>query len=139
MSFSLEDLRDIYDRTCGKCHICHKKVAFTNYGQFGEVGNWEVEHSVARARGGTSRRNNLYPACISCNRSKQAVTTRTARSWNGKRRAPLSRTRRAEQQLGNTIAGATLGTVVVALIAPEIWVLGLIVGALFGSDADPDA
>jgi 5-methylcytosine-specific restriction endonuclease McrA len=36
----------------------------------GERGVWEVEHSVARAKCGSNHGNNLYAACITCNRSK---------------------------------------------------------------------
>jgi len=75
MAFSSEQLNQIYNRTSGYCHICHKKLAFKNYGVFGARGAWEVEHSNPQAKGGTNRLNNLYPACITCNRSKGASRT----------------------------------------------------------------
>src|SRR6266704_6497870 len=103
MLYSNADLRTIYNRTSGKCHLCGKQLALTNYGQFGERGAWEVEHSNARARGGTDRLNNLYAACISCNRSKGTVTTRAARAREGRRRAPLSREKRAEARSENAV------------------------------------
>jgi len=70
MHFSDDDLNEIYDRTSGYCHICHRKLAFINYGVLGARGAWEVEHSKPQARGGTHMRTNLYAACIPCNRSK---------------------------------------------------------------------
>lgn len=38
-----EGLNAIYDRTSGYCHLCGKKLAFTNYARFGERGAWEIE------------------------------------------------------------------------------------------------
>src|SRR6185295_775084 len=105
MRLSDEDLRAIYDRTTGKCHLCGKQLSVTNYGRFGEKGSWEVEHSNARARGGTDRLNNLYAACISCNRSKGAVTTRAARAREGRTHAPLSREKRKMARRENAFLG----------------------------------
>ena len=68
--FTDKKLNAIYDRSRGYCHICGKKLAFINYGNFGKRGAWEVDHSKPRVKGGTDHPNNLYPACISCNRSK---------------------------------------------------------------------
>lgn len=79
MEWSDSQLSAIYDRTSGYCHICRKKLAFSNYACSGERGAWEVEHSVPRAAGGTDRLNNLFAACIDCNRSKGACSTRSCR------------------------------------------------------------
>jgi hypothetical protein len=35
MAFSSAQLKQIYDRASGYCHIYHKKVAFKNYGVLG--------------------------------------------------------------------------------------------------------
>ena len=109
MRITEERLNAIYDRTSGYCHLCHKKLAFTNYGRYRHRGAWEIEHSVARVRGGTDRLCNLYAACIRCNRRKQHYTTRTARRWNGKTCAPLSVARRARARFENTLTGGRLG------------------------------
>ncbi len=109
MPYTEDKLRAIYDRTSGYCHICGKKLAFTNYGQIDARGCWEVEHSVPLVSGGTDRLNNLYASCISCNRYKRDGSTRAARAQNGRMRAPLSRSKRAEQQATNTTVGAALG------------------------------
>ena len=50
----------IYDKTHGCCHLCHKKLAFINYGIYGAKGAWHIEHSKAKANGGTDHLNNLY-------------------------------------------------------------------------------
>lgn len=139
VSYSNAELREIYNRTSGKCHICYKQLALTNYGLFGDKGAWEVEHSNARARGGTDRRNNLYAACISCNRAKGAVTTRTVRGWEGRKRAPLSRNKRMIAKRENAFLGGALGFLAGTAIAgtPLGWI-GLGIGALSGYDANPD-
>jgi len=71
-----------------------------------------VDHSNARSNGGTDRCPNLKPACIDCNLDKSNKTTRTARRWNGKTRAPLSREKRKQAKTENAILGALGGGVV---------------------------
>jgi hypothetical protein len=131
-------LNDIYKRTSGYCHLCGKRLAFTNYGRFGRRGAWEIEHSVARINGGTDRLCNLYAACISCNRSKQHFTTRTARRWNGRTRAPLSVARRKQERLSNTLAGAGLGLICGLPFGGIGALAGPLLGAMFGSRQNPD-
>ena len=138
MVFTNEQLNNIYDRTTGYCHICHKKVAFKNYGKFGERGAWEVEHSNPQAKDGTNRLTNLYPACISCNRSKQASSTRSVRAANGKSHAPLSATKRKHAKLGNAVAGSIIGATVVNALIPGLGILGALVGANAGHKKNPD-
>jgi hypothetical protein len=60
MSFSDDTLSRTYDRTGGDCHVCGRKVFFTNYRIVGARGAWEVEHSIPRYLGGTNHLNNLY-------------------------------------------------------------------------------
>jgi len=139
MAYTNEHLNNIYDRTNGKCHLCHKKLAFTNYARPGARGAWEVEHSRPRACGGTNRRCNLYPACISCNRAKRAGSARSARSRNGTTRAPLNRERRAAARFGNAAAGAGIGALAGrALLGPGGGWVGGVFGAAIGHDRDPD-
>ncbi len=83
MRFTPKQLRAVYARTSGYCHICYRKLALDNYGKRGERGAWHVDHSNPRAKGGTDRLNNLYPACIDCNIDKGARTTRAARGSHG--------------------------------------------------------
>lgn len=44
MSYDIERLRLIYDRTDGHCHICGKKLSFVNYAVPGTRGAWEVRN-----------------------------------------------------------------------------------------------
>lgn len=76
-----DTLNDVYDKTGGYCHICDKKMAFTNYGMPGARGSWQVDHSRPKARGGTDHFNNLYAICPECNLKKGTKSTGTARGW----------------------------------------------------------
>jgi 5-methylcytosine-specific restriction endonuclease McrA len=138
-TYDTATLRKIYDRTTGKCHICHKKLAFSNYGDHGARGSWEVEHSKPKAKGGSDHGNNLYAAHITCNRSKQDSSTRAARAQHGRTRAPLSVEKRKKVKVENTAVGAGIGVVIGAVIAgpPGALICGGI-GAFFGNSANPD-
>lgn len=139
MAYSDEQLDRIYDRTNGRCHVCRKRLAFTNYGSVGRRGAWEVDHSRPRARGGSDHGNNLYAACIACNRSKQAVTSRAVRAREGFKRAPLSQHGRDARRAANTTTGAIIGGIAGALVLglPGI-LLGGAAGGVFGNSRDPD-
>lgn len=91
MKKSPEELREIFDATDGQCNLCGKALRFENYGLIGVNGAWEIDHSVARAKGGTDHGNNLRAACPTCNRSKGAKTTKDAREKNGLKRRLESR------------------------------------------------
>ena|SRR5947207_7815542 len=136
--YSDEQLLRIYDRTSGYCHICRKKLSYTNYGRPGTRGSWEVEHSVARANGGSNHGNNLYAACITCNRSKGAMTTRSARAANGRTCAPLSRKARAAKRGEHTVLGAGVGALVGTALGPGGPLLVGLIGALIGNSAKID-
>lgn len=138
MAFNEAKLNQIYDRTSGRCHICHKKLAFKNYGTVEARAAWEVEHSVPQAKGGTDHLNNLYPACISCNRSKGSSSTISARSKHGKSRAPLSGDKSKKARAGNTLAGGALGAMVGSVGGPVGAFIGACLGASLGHSHDPD-
>jgi hypothetical protein len=138
MQYDEQTLARIWRGTSGYCHICHKKLAYKNYGQEGKRGAWEVEHSLPRALGGTDHLNNLKPACIGCNRNKGIQMTRTARGWNGKARAPLPPDKRRQAELENGILGAFCGGVLGLVAAgPFGAVLGILTGGHLAS-GNPD-
>jgi hypothetical protein len=118
MRLSADRINEIFDRTSGKCHLCHKKLSFENYGHPGDRGAWEIEHSVPRACGGSDRLNNLYAACISCNRAKGARTTRSMRLRRGLTRAPMSANARTAAKRWNAFGGGLLGAL------PGVMLLG---------------
>jgi len=138
VSFSKEDRRKIYNRTSGYCHICGKKLSFENYGYLGLKGAWEVEHSNPKSMGGTNRLNNLYPACITCNRSKNNNSTRSARAKHGRIVAPLSKENRKIARKGNAITGGLAGGFIGLLFGPIGIIVGAALGTKFGYDKNPD-
>jgi len=131
-------LRRIYDRASGYCHLCQKKLAFSNYGRPGRKGAWHVEHSVLRANGGTDHLNNLLPACIERNLEKTTVTSRTARSWYGRTRAPLSRDKRLSAKRSNALVGGIAGGLLGLVAGPLGSLIGVAIGAKLGYDKNPD-
>lgn len=116
MNYDGRQLRKIYDKTAGRCHICHKALALTNHGRVGRKGAWEVDHSRPRARGGSNYIGNLLPACADCNRTKGAGYNRTMRAKFGHSRAPLSREEESQREI-------VVQVLVVAGIGLAIWLL----------------
>jgi len=134
-----EHLARIYYRTDGHCHICGKKLSLVNFARFGWKGAWERDHSNAWANGGTDGFGNLYAACISCNRRKGTASSRTARRWHGRRRAPLSRVAKQEIKTENSVGLAAIG----GLVGGRLWgpwgmVFLTAAGYLLGRSIDPD-
>ena len=132
MSFNDELLNDIFDKTDGKCHICFKKLSFTNYGNPGRRGAWEVEHSNPKAKGGTDHLNNLYASCIPCNRSKGAKSTRSARAIHGRTRAPLSRKQKDEDKFWSSIGYGVLFGFIGSKFSKNGAFFGSVLGAYIG-------
>ncbi len=133
-----EKLERIFQRTDGQCHICRKHLSFGNYGATGKRGAWEIEHSRPRSKGGADHMNNLYAACIRCNRSKGNATTASARAANGYRRAPLSRQKKNQ----NTLKWGAAGSLIALFVPPQLrlvtFVVGAAAGALLGHDSEPE-
>ena len=98
-----------------------------------------MEHSVPRSKGGTDHLNNLFPACVGCNHDKSNRTTRTARGWNGKTRAPMSPEKRKQAKTENGILGALGGGAVgFAVAGPVGAVIGVLAGGHLGASGNPD-
>jgi 5-methylcytosine-specific restriction endonuclease McrA len=138
MAYENEKLNQIYSKTDGYCHICHKKLAFVNYGANGAKGSWHVEHSKPKAKGGTNHMNNLYAACISCNIEKGTSHTKTARAKNGTTRAPYSKEKKQKIKTSNTVGGATIGGGIGwAIGGPVGGLVGSLIGGAIGSGNSP--
>lgn len=136
MAYSREILIAIFRKTDGRCHICWKRLSLSSYGR---PRGWEVEHSNPRCNGGTDRLSNLFPAHTTCNREKGTKTTRTARSWNGRTKAPISRARKEEIRSNNRWGWGTAGAILLGLIGgPGGAVLGGLAGAALGDSIDPE-
>lgn len=138
MAYDNDTLNRIYDRTDGYCHLCCKKLSFINYACYGAKGAWEVEHSIPGSRGGTNHLNNLYPACISCNRNKAVQSSRAARVQYGRRRAPYSRTRKEQIRRSNVVTGGVIGGFLGSIGGPWGSVAGAAIGAEIGRNIDPN-
>ncbi|MGH8615013.1 MAG: HNH endonuclease [Gammaproteobacteria bacterium] len=140
MSYDKEMLRAIFNKTNRRCHLCHRRLAFSNYGAHGERGAWELDHSIPVAEGGTDHLNNLLPAHTSCNRSKQASSSRSARQAHGKTRAPMSVTALRRAKVRNAVAGAfATGLLGARFAGPVGFWIGAIVGAAIAYEVDPEA
>lgn len=138
MAYNYDTQRRIYDRTDGYCHLCCKKLSFINYANYGAKGAWEVEHSIPLSQGGTNHLNNLYAACVSCNRSKAVQSSRKVRSQYGRKRAPYCRDKKAEIRRSNTITAGVIGGVIGSIIGPVGSAIGAAIGAKIGRDIDPN-
>jgi 5-methylcytosine-specific restriction endonuclease McrA len=137
--YSDSERSKIFQRGHGKCHICHRQLCYSTYGQRGRRGAWHVDHSKAIANGGTNHGNNLKPACIGCNEEKSTVTARTARRWNGRRAAPLSPARYGSEKASNTVVVGAMGALLGgALGGPPGALVGGFVGAALGNSINPD-
>jgi len=139
MAFTKEQLNRIYEKTNGKCHICRKKLAHGNYGVAGTRGAWEVEHSKPRSNGGTDHGNNLFAACISCNRSKSNGSTKAAREKHGYKCAPFSET----QKVRNSIANAGIFGIVGLIFTPPhlriaVTIAAVVLSGSIGYNEEPE-
>jgi len=139
MSWDEDTLDEVYHKTDGKCHICGKKLSRINYGSPGSKGAWEIEHSNPRAEGGTDHLNNLYPAYVTCNRSKGTRSSRSARAEHGRTRAPYSRQKKQEKRQASAVKGAVVfGTILGLLFGVKAGVAGASISGLICYNQDPD-
>jgi hypothetical protein len=138
MGFDEDTIEWVYRRTDGHCHLCRKKLSLKNYGVVGARMSWHIDHSVAQARGGTDHRNNLYPACIHCNTSKQDKGSRTVRAAHGHTKAPLSKDKKKSIKTRNAWIGGAVGGAAGLLLGPLGAAAGAAIGAGIGHSIDPD-
>jgi hypothetical protein len=137
MATDKKRLRSIYEKTDGYCHLCHKKLSFSNHGKHSAKGAWHIEHSVAKTRGGTDHLNNLYPACIKCNIEKGTSSTQSIRRKKGTTRAPLSKIKKEQLKSNHTTLGAVIGGIIGAPFGPEGTIIGATLGGLLGRSKAP--
>ncbi len=128
MGYTKVQLQRIWKSTDGRCHLTSRRLRLKDYGI-----TWEVDHSKPRAKGGSDHGNNLKPALVTANRSKQAMTSRAVRQGNGLRRSPMSVAEQQRNRVNNAAAGAAVGVAVGAAVAGPVGaVVGGVVGGLFG-------
>jgi hypothetical protein len=138
MVFDDDKLNSIFDRTGGRCHICRRTLAWSNYGRPGARGAWEVDHSVARARGGSDHGNNLFPACVPCNRAKSKRSSRSVRAELGYKRAPLHPGKVSAIRMRRTAAMGVAGAALGAPFGPAAAAIGGVMGAIIGNKSKID-
>ena len=139
MAYAEDALRLIFKKRDGRCHLCRRSVRYAHYGAHEERTGWEVEHSRPKATGGTNGMRNLLPAHCSCNRSKRASSTTSARRRSGFSRRPKSRTEKRATRRKNAVIGGALGAALGGLAFG--WrgaVVGLLAGGGIGHDIDPE-
>jgi 5-methylcytosine-specific restriction endonuclease McrA len=136
--FSDERLSKTFDRTAGRCHLCGNPLAYSNYGIIGARRAWEIEHSRAKANGGTDHASNLYASCITCNRQKGTSSTRAFRRRHGRARAPLSDESLVMARQENALAGSVLGALVGSAAGRQGAAWGALLGAVAGYQIHPD-
>jgi len=136
MQFPDEVLDRIFHRTGGRCHLCGSQLSRPAYGRVGVRDGWEVDHSHARANGGSDHGNNLFAAHIACNRSRQAKPVQAIRRANGLVAPPMSTAQREQLRAQRVIGFGTLcfGLVVLAGGGP-VAILAGVLGAALGSES----
>lgn len=137
MAKNLQRLRKIYSKTDGNCHICHRKLKFSNHGARGNNGAWHIEHSTPKAFGGSDHLNNLYAACIDCNMEKGVLSSRTIRNSYGNTRAPYSKAKKKQIKENNIVTGILVGGLVGRIGGPFGVMLGATIGGLIGAENSP--
>lgn len=130
-------LKKVFEKTDGRCHICHDPISFKNYGINGKAGVWHVDHSKPVSKGGSSHLNNLLPACIPCNLSKSNSSTKAARAKNGQTRAPLNASTKQQIKTKNTVGGAFIGGVIGSIFGPVGIAIGSSIGGAIGHENSP--
>jgi hypothetical protein len=135
----------IYDRTDGRCHICHFKHKREAYGRQGRY-VWQVDHRKPLAKGGTDTHQNWRVSCVGCNAEKGTMSSRDARAAAGTTSEPLSRqqcdAKRAELYRMAVAASVGVGASVCVMYD---WMFGAVASAaafllltLMASTHDPN-
>lgn len=135
MAKDYEKLRKIYDRTDGHCHLCHKKLSFTNHDLAGAKGSWHIEHSIPKSKGGSNHLNNLFAACISCNLEKSNQPNRVIRNQYGISRAPYCKKKKLRIQEENTTTGIINGGIIGSFFGPGGMIVGGLLGGIIGKNS----
>lgn len=134
VSYTEEELKNMYDSTSGRCHLCGEKIDFDAYPT-----EWEVDHSRPRSKGGTEHGNNLYPAHKSCNRARQNRLASVIRDQNGLSKPPLSRKQRKKKKKDKALTWGGLAAIAGVLLGgPPGAVAAGAIGAVAGHEQDPD-
>ena len=131
MAYTKEQLRDIWRRTDGKCHLCGARHLLSDYTR-----TWEVDHSNPRAKGGGDWLSNYLVACIGCNRSKQASDNRAIRSQYGlPGKPPSAEEVQSRRRQARTWKGVGIAAAIVFGGSLALWALWKLISKLAESRA----
>lgn len=122
--------RTVFEKSNRLCHLCWQPMAYSNYGNHGARGAWEIDHSIPLSKSGTDHLNNLYAAHTACNRAKQARSSASVRRENGHMRPPMSAAAMKEIKEGDAWTGALAGGLIGARFGG---IPGLLIGAAIGA------
>ena len=64
-TWSISEVRTVFQRSGGRCHVCKRVHALGRYRQ-----DWNMDHLQPKSQGGSNDVRNLAVACISCNSRK---------------------------------------------------------------------
>lgn len=132
ITFTKEVQAKILEKTDKRCHICHKMLAKKNYGVIGLKGAWEIDHSIPISKGGSNHLNNLYPACIPCNRRKGNSNNVMARKPYGLKIAPMSKRSKDSKRKNDVLTGLMMGAGFGTAFGPVGILIGATLGAIVG-------
>ncbi|MCU4677647.1 HNH endonuclease [Catenovulum sp. 2E275] len=107
-------------------------LAKKNYGVVGMRGAWEVDHSIPISKGGSNHLNNLFPACIPCNRKKGNSSNAVARKPHGLLVAPMSKKAKESKRKKSILTGLALGAGFGSAFGPVGMLLCGTIGAIAG-------
>jgi len=130
------NIRAIWRRTGGRCHLCHRPVILGTYGKVRIYGadTASVDHLHPQAHGGLHEYDNLRIAHQGCNsrrRTRDAAEAR--REFSGRSREPFSLSERVAITVLTTAGGASAGAVAgVGVADKKDAVQGASVGAICG-------
>src|SRR5690606_3199367 len=105
-----------------------------NYGIVGLRGAWEIDHSIPISKSGSNHLNNLYPACIPCNRKKGNSSNAIARTPQELGLAPMSKSAKDSKRTKRILTGLAVGAGCGSALGPFGIIVGAGVGALLGSN-----
>lgn len=106
MKYTSEELEEIAEQTGYDCHLCHKPIDFSEYGNCHNALGWEVDHLRPRSKSGHNGLSNLRAAHAHCNRKKGNRSNRIVRSFYGVVGFPPSTTSRFLSGLGYVLLAA---------------------------------
>lgn len=100
-------------------------------------GAWEVDHSTPISKGGSNHLNNLFPACIPCNRKKGNSNNTVARKPNGVTVAPLSKKAKESKRKKGILTGLAVGVGFGSAFGPVGMLVCGTIGAIAGDSNEP--